>query len=120
MATSKIPDILQFLRHPPESHPVSLNGNCPISHNSKIADVVRQSVADLNSLLGLVVTMRNGLDDMPPRSHDEIAVILNESLPQSLKSEIAVKSSLKPEEFEITGDVVKGLEVAAYRSLSGR
>ena len=96
---------------------VPTNGSCPTSQSHKIGDTVRRSVSDLSSLLGMIVTMRTGMDDLAPRTYLEIAQILESSLPQSVRDEL---SKSHGGHLVINEALVEELEVEALRKLAGR
>ena len=113
-------DLIRFRKHPEGAPIVTENGSCPSTHSHQIGEKVRRCVSDLSSLLGLIVTMRNGMDDLPPRTHAEIAQILEASLPHQAREELAKTLNRTLEQTRIDAQLIEELETQALRQLTGR
>ena len=113
-------DLIRFTKHPEGAPVVTQNGSCPSTHSHQIGETVRRCVSDLSSLLGLIVTMRSGMDDLAPRTHAQIAEILETSLPQSVRDELSKSLGKPSNEFKIDAGLVEELETQALRKLAGR
>lgn len=85
-----------------------------------VSNIVEQVVADLDSLLGFIISMRCGLQGTNPCDYESIASQINRDMKPSLRKKIADLLGEDCAEHPLTAKHIEELEARAQRALCRR